>query len=594
MFFIVLLCSFFIQINASDIVISVGEFFRGFPKRFTQEPFEYKPLDHAPSKNLVIVHLQNFAESEVVRTIIVDDPYKILMNGAIFPPEEKWDTQTIPCGIEMRKASKSTRPVGIYSGKDWKVCLKKWPEVPIMETFAYEMYKAMFQNGDLPYQGELPLPASEMIVMNDQVFLVSEYIEGESLYDIFNRVKKSPDAARGYVFNLKRFQQLVIFCLAAAPEDFHPSNCIVRQIKGSNEYELVLIDYDRIFGKIVTDTFARSDGGIVSTRTHCVMFCFLRMLQERVVESIFEEITLDIFASNIRKFVERVSRACKYQERLAGIVKDADAKKTLLELPLGVNAIDDIAMRFNGLKDAAVRFRDQSLANIIARVFPAIADIYKCHEYVATPEPMLVEVLRRIQEKDGRRYSGSTPPSAEAPLPVYFGSSTRNFSLSGNLTALPDSPSLRAKSTSTATPPEASSPSLPPLASGMPIISSRATSLDSVPPPPPGSTPPSILSLGPPRVFSQEFTTKSSSRISTPPITPPRQLRATVVSRANSPMVPRSVFFPLPSISKGSYSGLYSSSTSPPGSTPPSSTSTPRNHEAILDMLTCRLVGMID
>lgn len=182
-----LVFSFFIHINASDVVISVEEFLDNIGKRLTvreyfEKDFECRRRVSTPSENLITIHLQIFGESEItpatmrsqllnagslVRTLKIDDPHGILMHGDTFAPELRPKAET-RSGIEMCRAD-GTRTVGIYEYNGSKVCFKKWPEAPWNEIAAYQIYKALFPD---VAREDMPLPISEVIWMNGHLFSV--------------------------------------------------------------------------------------------------------------------------------------------------------------------------------------------------------------------------------------------------------------------------------------------------------------------------------------------------------------------------------------------------------------------------------------
>ena len=74
--------------------------------------------------------------------------------------------------------------------------------------------------------------------MNGQVFLVSEFMDGKPLSEVFKSLDQSSeidsrihsDQANSYKFNLENFQRLAIFSFVTVPEDSRPQNYLVRKI----------------------------------------------------------------------------------------------------------------------------------------------------------------------------------------------------------------------------------------------------------------------------------------------------------------------------------------------------------------------------
>jgi hypothetical protein len=138
-------------------------------------------------------------------------------------------------------------------------------------------------------EGDFPLPASDVILMNGQVFLVSEFMEGEPLDKILEKVRTDPEYGREWIFNTEKFQKLAIFSLLIQPEDGRPQNYLVRKIKDIDEYQLILIDNERILevGLLGHEGFIEHedpDKGYVKTRMHCALLCFHELLEEKIAK----------------------------------------------------------------------------------------------------------------------------------------------------------------------------------------------------------------------------------------------------------------------------------------------------------------------
>ena len=119
----------------------------------------------------------------------------------------------------------------------------------------------------------MPIPLSEVLIINGRVFLVSQFVEGETLEKVLLEVQKGNNEYLEYKFDVERFQKLAIFCFLINPEDCRPQNCIVRKCKDSDKWQLVLIDNERAFCQEVV-----TDHGSQKTRVHCVLFCFDALL----------------------------------------------------------------------------------------------------------------------------------------------------------------------------------------------------------------------------------------------------------------------------------------------------------------------------
>ncbi len=444
------LLSLFMQVNAAeDIVISVEDFLDEFARRFhdkrlLSENFKIIPIRPAPTDHLVTIHMEKFkgygpelflsrrllSGEDKIRTFKIYDPNHIFFtedgNFALNNFEDGIDTDT----VNVRKAKGGTRTVGIYECRGNKLCFKQWPEAPGCEVAFYRMYCAANSS---QYRENLPIPASEVILMNGQVFLVAEFMNGESLKSILTKVSEKRDYANRYVFDLDRFQALVIFCLIAAPEDCRPENILVRPIKDSDKCEFALIDNERSFGEQIT-VFHDSGEGLIRTRMHCALFCFHEMLRKKINEDTYRRITSQQFAEDIFRAVEGLRSISVYQAALAANIPDVYKGKSNLAVPFGKDAISGMYKRLERFTSTASD-RSKGLADIIVNVSPEIAHIYELDKrYISLSSilqtkpphhelvPELIKVLELLRKTDHRRFSGPTPLSAYVPLRVYFGS----------------------------------------------------------------------------------------------------------------------------------------------------------------------------
>ena len=451
---IVCVLSLFMQINAACVVIGVEDFLLEFSRRFQEkrrlrEDFDLKPLNPPPTEHLVTIHMEKFNGSghelpfsrrllpgeDSVRIFKVYDPDHIFFTEdgdfSLRNFEEGIDTNT----VKVRKATGCTRTVGIYECRGNKICFKEWPEAPGVENAVYRMFSAAHS---IQYRENLPIPASEGILMNGKVFLISEFMEGESLKSILTKVSENPDYASKYNFDLDKFQALVIFCLIIAPEDCRPENILVRPIKGSSKYEFALIDNERSFGEQITAFHDSGEGlGLIRTRMHCALFCFHEMLKHKINEDTHRRITSQQFADDILLAVEELRAISVYLSALAAHVQDGYLEKSNLAIPFGKDAIRGMYERFGRFRTIASD-RNRSLANIIVAASPEISRIYELDKldkldgpyippsssilHLQSQPHALTQVLKRLCRIDARRFSGPTPLSANVPLFVYFGS----------------------------------------------------------------------------------------------------------------------------------------------------------------------------
>ncbi len=161
-------------------------------------------------EHIVTVKLPSLTHSESVETFRVYDPNEKLMRGQIFSPSDK--------------AEGGTRQVGFYSinGKR-ALCAKKNPEAPGQERAVEILNKLLFEENDLSL-----VPKSMTISMNNEIFLISEYIEGETLEDAMNENSQNSHYMKDCKFNTKYFQQAILLSFLINPEDGRAQSLISR------------------------------------------------------------------------------------------------------------------------------------------------------------------------------------------------------------------------------------------------------------------------------------------------------------------------------------------------------------------------------
>ena len=111
-----------------------------------------------------------FFSQGFIKKIKVSDPYQMLMRNDEFLPQIYKEIGD----VIIEKAQGGTRAVGIYGWEGRKrICLKQWPEVPTAEIAAYNLFKGLYPT---VCSEDIPLPMSEVILMNKQVFSVLRFI----------------------------------------------------------------------------------------------------------------------------------------------------------------------------------------------------------------------------------------------------------------------------------------------------------------------------------------------------------------------------------------------------------------------------------
>ena len=452
----------FLQIHASEEAeISAEEFLKGLESRLLhkKEDFNTSPSGNARGENVINVHYLGLGKYDLpklmaifdsgkpqsifnldflkttgfafdvlsgrglVKTIKVNDPERILMHGEDFSPQQR----TVG-SVAIEKASKGTRKVGIYGWDgEKKLCLKRWPEIPSAEIAAYSLFKSFYPTVNLE---DIPLPASEVILMNEQVFLVSRFMEGIHFDKILNKIKgkikqkkkgKKYSLTEKYPLNLDRFQRLAIFCFLTMPEDCRPQNCFIKKIEGTDEYEFVLIDNDRSFGKDVTEKTPEGK----HTRAHCVLFCYREMLSQKVTERVYQEIIAK--KDELAEAGARLALEVSYHSALLKLFSEKLIPKFKEEhviwgTPIDIRSTLTIVKRGQSLEHIVRKDPNKTLFDIFRELSPGLADIYFTQEdiadplYLSVPSTELRRVYSRIVKTDGRRLEGPTPFSASTSV----------------------------------------------------------------------------------------------------------------------------------------------------------------------------------
>lgn len=271
-----------------------------------------------------------------------------LMNGRKFVPQDK--------------ASKGTRTVGFYSIDGRKrLCFKQWPEAPGHEIAVRLLYGFFFPED----RKSIPLPASEVILMNNQIFLVSEFIEGENLEQVLKDMRTSRKNQRS--FNLEKLQKLFLFCLLTNQEDCRPQNCIMRRSE-TNDDELVLVDTERCLVEEFI-TYEDPEKGIVETRPHCFLFCFYELLQESF------DVNVNEYAFELMKGYEEEQL---YEYTLYEICKEKSQKNPKLCLWYSKEFMQDMRRKLHQIRQFEKDNKEESsLASLFQTISPRLAEIYR-------------------------------------------------------------------------------------------------------------------------------------------------------------------------------------------------------------------------
>jgi hypothetical protein len=330
MFTIIAIIFLIVPIQASTDVVDVDTFLRQCDVRVN--PHRYKRSEkklihsyclsqdvYAEKGNLVTVYFRYSNGKTKPRQVQVYDPDHRLMDDQEFKPGDIADS--------------GTRTVGFYSiyGQR-RLCFKQYPEMPGNELAMYELYKTLFPRDC----SDLPLPASEVILMNGQVFLVSQFMCGETLEKVLKKIDEGDNNNYyNYTFDLEKFQKLSLFCFLTNPEDLRPQNCLVRKTNGSDKYQFILIDNERSFCQEVIE-----GDGEIETRVHCALFCFRELMEGKLYNLLPRSNTID---NSIKEWIKQ----CEANDRYLHCLKAycTNESKKALDVPVGKLVAGDISKK---------------------------------------------------------------------------------------------------------------------------------------------------------------------------------------------------------------------------------------------------------
>jgi len=321
-------------------------------------------------EHIVTVKLPSLTHSESVETFRVYDPNEKLMRGQIFSPSDK--------------AEGGTRQVGFYSinGKR-ALCAKKNPEAPGQERAVEILNKLLFEENDLSL-----VPKSMTISMSNEIFLISEYIEGETLEDAMNENSQNSHYMKDCKFNTKYFQQAILLSFLINPEDGRAQNYLIREIR-PGECQLILIDNDRSLGEESVQ-FIHPTEGLIETRVHCALLSFHEMFEKNVQLELltrFNELTKD----DISKLMGLWALACRsediYQRNLQRELTSTVQQKSILGVAYDNKLIKKIKKKIFNIKEA---LHTKSFGEVLHRISPELAHIYQIPTNVSEDNPVYV------------------------------------------------------------------------------------------------------------------------------------------------------------------------------------------------------------
>lgn len=396
---IVLLFSFVSQINA---MISVKGFLEELGAQLRGN-YRYRAarIPNVDSEDIVRIKLHD--GEGYLRYVRVYDPTHILMDGNVFRPRSK---TTDINKITMCPTDDGTRTVGICAiGEDRRFCFKKWPEVPGFEGLSYAMYEALFFCPEHP----VPMPKSQVILMNGKVFLVSEYIKEKPLKKSKSKsLKEFLENPEGRVINTESLQKLAIYTMLSKPEDCRLQNCLVRRIPGSKEYEVILIDNERSFGRKAIVKSNKGKRREVLTRVHSVIFAFREALTSKTL--------IQVDNRDIDNVNKKIKNWCDDQNKYLDKLGDEFIGKSKSKLNYDLKQIFKDRMHSKTLKQILYGLdKGKTIWEIFEKVQP---ELYKYYNLSEKEESKLKKfgrwqrVLKRIIKIDTGRHATSAPLSS--------------------------------------------------------------------------------------------------------------------------------------------------------------------------------------
>ena len=260
----------------------------------------------------------------------------------------------------MYKVSGGTRNVGIckVDGKR-EFCFKQWPEAPGLEIASNLLYKTIFAqcidvHGSKHHTFNGTQTRTQVIVMNEMVFSVSSYVEGENLA---KWMRREGDVLKQNT-NPRQIRAMILWSLLVCPEDCRRANCIMRYVgktAGKDDFQVVSIDNDRAFGPR-----ARLQEEVV-IRSHSLFFSFPQMNEkcrrdgdghkthDGIANSVMKQLTDD----NLEKWFNELRTEHQYQVALRGYVdiKRRTIKKTILGVPITKKLFKEFYDRVRVIRD---------------------------------------------------------------------------------------------------------------------------------------------------------------------------------------------------------------------------------------------------
>jgi len=388
-------------------VLSVDIFLRRCAQRLgiyenpLPEPFFFLPHNADKSK-LISVRLKSIYGG--IDHYRVYDPSHMLMNGQDFVPSDR--------------ASGGTRIVGFYSidGRR-RLCFKQHPEAPANDIATYKLYNMIFPEET----EECPIPIAETILINDQVFLVSEFIEGETLDQVLKKVEADPSYGSDWIFDHSQIQKSALFSSFINPEDGRTQNYLFSPVPGNTKIRIYLLDHDRSLGSADAE-YNHPEMGKLKTRVHCALLCFHELLQGTISQEIISRIS-ENFSAGIGSWAAECHEESLYQRELKKLIPK-HSLKSILGTVYNEELISSIFLKIKKIRNACIN-AEESFIKVFCSANPELSTIYKISANNAamntpTKKNILQLALIRIHSIDGGRAGLITPPSSYIPIESYL------------------------------------------------------------------------------------------------------------------------------------------------------------------------------
>lgn len=268
---------------------------------------------------------------------------------------------------------------------------------------------------------EWPIPIAETILINDQVFLVSEFIEGETLDQVLKKVETDPSYGSDWIFDHSQIQKSVLFSSFINPEDGRTQNYLFSPVPGSAKIRIYLLDHDRSLGSADAE-YNHPEMGKLKTRVYCALLCFHELLQGTISQEIISRIS-ENFSAGIGSWAIECHEESLYQRELQKLIPK-HSLKSILGTVYNEELISSIFFKLKKIRKACIN-AEESFIKVFCSANPELSTIYKISANntamnTPTTKNILQLALIRIHSIDGGRAGLITPPSSYIPIENYL------------------------------------------------------------------------------------------------------------------------------------------------------------------------------